>query len=509
MSILYPWFLSLLLPLIIYILGRTQPQSIGQNMRWLALFFLIIALSRPVIKESTKEQSIPAHSIILALDISASMRAEDIKPSRIKASRETIKQFLKDNKKDQIALIGFTINPLLLSPPTTDHNLVSISLDTLRDEYILTKGTNIKKLLQKVAQFPDTNKLLVLFSDGGDDIIDEDLVSFSDDNHINILVVAMATKRGSFIKDKNSDELLKDKKGHIVISKFNSSISKLGKVVEFSSAKEVSSNIESWVEEQYISKNRLKRNSNSYFELFFIPAIFALILIFLSGTRFILKVIPLLALLGINAQAYDIWDSYYLNQAYANYQDRDYNSTLKYLSKIENISLEREILKANSYYKIGKYKEAKRVWKSIKTTNPIIKKQLFYNLGNCEAKLLYYNRAKDYYIKSLAFGEDNDTLHNLEVVIFLKQRYKSKVGFTNPNSSQSSNSSDDNTKSKDKPTSKKEQKAGSSGGDGSQKSKLSTVKIVKSTFQTSSKKEMSSKAYDLINEGYIKEDKPW
>ena len=508
MSILYPWFLSLLLLLLIYILGRTHKQSIGQNIRWVALGFLIIALSRPVIKESTKEQTIPAHSVILALDISASMRADDIKPNRAKASREIIKRFLEENKKDQIALIGFTINPLLLSPPTTDHNLLSISLDTLRDEYILTKGTNIKKLLQKVAKFPDTNKLLVLFSDGGDDIIDEDLVLFADDNHIEVLVVAMATQRGSSIKTKNNN-LIKDKKGHIVISKFNSSLSKLGKVIEFSSPEEVSSSIESWVEEQSISKNGLKRHSNSYFELFFIPLIFALILIFLSGTRFILKVIPLLALLGIHAEAYDIWDSYYLNQAYLEYQDRDYNSTLKELLKIEDRSLETEIIRANSYYKLGKYKKAKAVWKSIKTTNPRVKKQLFYNLGNCEAQLSYYDKAKDYYIKSLIFGEDNDTLFNLKVVIFLKQRYKSKVGFTNPNSSKSSNSSDNNTQAKDKPTAKKEQKAGSSGGNGSQKSKLSTVKIVKSTAKTSSNKEMSSKAYDLINEGYIKEDKPW
>jgi len=507
MSLLYPWFLSLLLPLVIYILKREPKQTLGQNIRWLALALLVLALSRPVIKESLKEQTIQAHSIILALDISASMVADDIKPNRAKASRETIKRFLQENKKDQIALIGFTINPLLLSPPTTDHNLVSMALDTLRDEYILTKGTNIKKLLQKVAKFPDSSKLLVLFSDGGDNIIDEDLVSLIEDNHIKILIVAMATKQGSSIKTKDGN-LLKDKKGHIVISKFNSSISKLGDVIEFSSSKETSSNIESWIEEQTISKNGFKRQQYSYQELYFIPAFLAIILIFLSGTRFIIKIIPLLAIFGINAEA-KILDSFYLNQAYSSYQTRDYNSTLQYLTKIEDRSLESEIIRANTLYKIEKYKEAKAILKSIKTTNPKIKKRLLYNLGNCEAQLSYYNKAKEYYIKSLAFGEDNDTIHNLEIVIFLKQKYKSKLGMTNPQNAQSSNSTDKTTQAKDKPTAKKEQKAGSSGGDGSQKSKLSTIKMVKSTVKTSSKREISSKAYDLINEGYIKEDRPW
>jgi len=507
MSILYPWFLSLLLPLFIYILKREPKQSLGQNIRWLALSLLIVALSRPVIKESIKEQTIQAHSIILALDISASMVADDIKPNRAKASRETIKRFLQQNKKDQIALIGFTTNPLLLSPPTTDHNLVSIALDTLKDEYILTKGTNIKKLLQKVAKFPDTHKLLILFTDGGDNIIDNDLASFVEDNHIKVLIVAMATKRGSSIKTKDGD-LLKDKKGHIVISKFNSSISKLGDVIEFSSPKETSLDIQSWIEEQTIAKNGLKRQQYSYQELYFIPTILALILIFLSGTKFITKLIPLLAIFGINAEA-SLLDGFYLNLAYNSYQIRDYNSTLQYLTKIEDRSLESEIIRANTLYKMEKYKEAKAILKSIKTTNPKIKKSLLYNLGNCEAKLSYYDKAKEYYIQSLAFGEDNDTIHNLEMVIFLKQRYKSKLGITNPQNTQSSNSTDKTTQAKDKSTAKKEQKAGSSGGDGSQKSKLSTIKMVKSTTKTSSKREISSKAYDLINEGYIKEDRPW
>jgi len=61
MSLLYPWFLSLLLPLVIYILKREPKQTFGQNIRWLALFLLIIALSRPIIKKTIKEQTIQAH----------------------------------------------------------------------------------------------------------------------------------------------------------------------------------------------------------------------------------------------------------------------------------------------------------------------------------------------------------------------------------------------------------------------------------------------------------------
>jgi len=100
-------------------------------------------------------------------------------------------------------------------------------------------------------------------------------------------------------------------------------------------------------------------------------------------------------------------------------------------------------------------------------------------------------------------------LHNLEVVMFLKHRDNSKVGFSNPSSPQASKDSNDNVESEEKSSSSKKEKSGDSGGGGSKKNKNSTVKVVKSSEASASKREMSSKAYDLINEGYIRESKPW
>ncbi len=508
MSFLYSWFLWLLLPIGIYLYRREKKQSLSQNMRWVVLILLIISISRPVIKGKIKDEKVSAHSIIIALDISASMRADDIKPSRQIASKTTIKTFLKKNKKDQIALIGFTINPLLLSPPTTDHNLISIALDTLKSEYILTKGTNLKRLFKKIAKFPNSKKIVILFSDGGDEVIDDELISIIEEENIKILTVAMATKEGSSIKSRDG-ELLKDKKGHIVVSKLNSELSKISKVIKFKNAEETSSFIEEWIEGLDIDKKGIERKNYNYIELFPIPTILALIALFLSSTRFILKFILLLSLFGIRLQAFSIFDNYYLNRAYSSYKNRDYNSSLELLEKVENKSLESQIVLANSYYRLKLYKRAKSLLKSIKTTNPKIKQQLLYNLGNCEAELAYYEKAKDYYIKALSFGEDNDTLHNLKAVIFLKEKHKSKLGFTNPNSPQASNSkSKDNTDAKDKPKSK-DKKVGNSSGGSSKISKNSTIKELKTNSKTSSKRQISSKAYDLINKGYIKEGKPW
>lgn len=503
MSFLNAYFLWILLPLAVYLFRGKKKQSLQQYLRWVALLFLVFAIARPVLVQHSNKETLPAHSIIIALDLSVSMNANDIKPSREKASRETIKALLEENLYDQISLIGFTTNPLLLSPSTTDHKLVAMALDAMKSEYLLTKGTKLKKLLKKVAQFPDQEKILLLFSDGGDEQVDEALVDFANESNIKVLVIAMATQSGSTISDKN-EEVLKDKAGHIVVSKFNSSVGALGKVVSFEGVESTVSNIQKWIEEQKNLEDGVTRESHNYFELFFIPTFLALLFFFLSATRFSLKVVALLALLNIPLQAGN------LHSAYEHYENEEYTATLEELSDIEPKTLESQLALGNTYYKLKKYKKAKSVFKTLKSTNPKIKQQLLYALGNCEAKMAYYEKAKNYYVKALQLGEDNDTLHNLELVIFFKDRDSSKVGFTNPNSAQASNNTTELEETEEeKPSSRKDEKSGSSGGGGSKKNKNSTVKVVKSTEASKSKREMSSKAYDLINEGYIREQKPW
>jgi Ca-activated chloride channel family protein len=201
-----------------------------------------------------------------------------------------------------------------------------------------------------------------------------------------------------------------------------------------------------------------------------------------------------------------LFDNLYLGSAYRSYISGDYNASLKSISQIETKSLESEIILANSYYRLGDYKMAKKIYSSIRSGDPKIKRQLLYQLGNCEAKLAYYERAKGYYIQALAFGEDSDTLHNLKVVTFLKQKHKSKLGVTNPTSPEVATSSNKSVQTDSIP--KRQKRVGGAGGDGAKSSKNSTTEVSKST-PSKSQRRFSSKAYDLINRGYIQEVKPW
>ena len=532
MSFLYASFLWLLIPLVAYVL-KGKKHSLALYLRWGVLALLVVALARPVVAQKASTKEVMSHSLIVALDLSVSMNANDIAPTRAKASRAIINKFLETNKNDQIALIGFTSNPLLLSPPTTDHGLVKIALANMNTDYLLTKGTNLKKLFKKVAQFSDKEKRLILLSDGGDEVLDDELIDLVEEEHITLFVVGMGTKQGASVAQKDGT-LLQDTQGNIIVSRLNDSLERLakesgGEFMAFGSVEATVSAIEHWINSADESE-LLTKQSRAYFELAFLPIGLALVLFFLSSTHFIRFVVAFLLLVGITVQAnepiraeswgegveqiepssWEFLDGYRLQKAYEYYEKRAYKETLNVLKSMSRRGFEAELLLAHVYYKLEHYQKAKSLLKNMQSSTPKVKQQLFYELGNCEAKLAYWEKAKEYYIKALQLGEDADSLHNLQVVIFQKQKHNVKMAAQHGSQAKATKNSNLNSKEK-KESHTKESKSdvGTGGGDGSTKNKQSVVKVVKSESTNHSKRTMSSKAYDLINEGYIREKRPW
>jgi len=536
MSFVHGWFLWLLFPVVIYLFRRREKQGFRQNLRWGVLILLIIAIARPVLPQSATQESVKSHFVVIALDLSLSMNANDIQPTRAEASRQSIKAFLEEEGHEQIALLGFTINPLLLCPPTTDHALVQVALENINPAYILTKGTDLRKLFEKVAQFKEHEKRVILFSDGGDEVLEEELISFVEEAKIKILAIGMATPQGASVTKKDGT-LLQNGEGHIVVSKLNLSLQTLaeqsgGDFVRFRTVEDTVKSIASWLKHEANMKE-LEKEGRNYFELGVIPLFLALVLFFLSATRFSKKLLALLLMMGFNLQAEELisrerwgegvekvqvekstlgfFDGYYLQKAYGAYAQKEYGESQKYVYKMKTRTLEAELLLAYIFYRQEKYKAAKSLLKGIKSREKQVKQQIYYALGNCEAKMRYLERAKNYYVKALQLGEDEDSLHNLEVVVFRQKEDSFKVGYTNPASAEASKTKqEDLEKHEEERSSQKNESTGGSGETGSKRSKNSTVKVMDlEEEEGQSKRVLSSKAYDLINEGYIREERPW
>ena len=128
-----------------------------------ALTLLIIAIARP-----TAEVSLPSTraTVMLAMDVSGSMRAADVNPSRIEAAQAAAKQYIKDQPKDVlIGIVAFAATAFLVQNPTTDRT----SLNAAIDRFELQRGTAVGSgiLVSLSTLFPQEDFPINNFSGGG------------------------------------------------------------------------------------------------------------------------------------------------------------------------------------------------------------------------------------------------------------------------------------------------------------------------------------------------------
>ncbi len=511
MTLLYPAFLWLFVPLTLLFLSKEKKML--ETIHLIILMLLVLALSRPVIKEGVEEHPIEAKEFIIALDISYSMKAKDIKPDRYTFAKETVHALLSSDPTDNIMLIAFTSNPLLLSPPTTDHQLISIALESLNLEYILTKGTSLEKLFKKVASMTSEQKHLILISDGGEETNVEKLTEIIENGNISLHTLALGSRQGTTVE--NSDgSLLKDKEQNLIISRINPILETLalqtgGSYMTASSTPEATAKILYGSLNQEEGKGEfITKKQQRYSELYQIPLLFALLLFLLLHTRGVKFLLLLFPFLGISLEA-SVLDNYYLDKAYSTYEKSDFNTTQIYLSKLETPSLQSRFTLGNTYYKQGAYKKALKSYLPIRTTSAKVKQKLYYNIANCYVKQEMYEKAKIYYTKVLQLGDDKDTKANLTLIVFLTDKKNAELGIAHPKSQSSDSSKSEQQEGKEEKTQNEDEPSSGSGGGGesSKSKKLEKNKLILDENQE--KHPLSSKVYELINKGYIHEKQPW
>lgn len=138
-------------------------------LRALALGLLIVALARPQTSSSRKEIKTEGVDIVMALDVSTSMLAEDLKPNRIEAAKITALNFIEDRINDRIGLVVFAGESFTQCPITIDHdvlkNLISeVSTGKLTDGTAIGMGlaTSVNRLKDVEAK----SRIVILLTDG-------------------------------------------------------------------------------------------------------------------------------------------------------------------------------------------------------------------------------------------------------------------------------------------------------------------------------------------------------
>lgn len=138
-------------------------------LRCIAVALLIVAIARPQTSSSRESINTEGIDIILSVDVSTSMDAEDLKPNRLKAAKKTAEQFIAKRGNDRIGLVEFAGESFTQCPITIDHDVLISLLEKLQTG-VLEDGTAIGDgLATSVNRIKDSDgesKVIILLTDG-------------------------------------------------------------------------------------------------------------------------------------------------------------------------------------------------------------------------------------------------------------------------------------------------------------------------------------------------------
>lgn len=195
----------------------------------LALATLILALVNP--KMGTKMETVKREGIdiVFAIDVSKSMLAEDIAPSRLEKSKQIVSQIINQLGSDRIGIVAYAGNAFPLLPITSDYGVAKMFLQSMNTDIVSSYGTSLEEAIKLSASYFDekskTSKLMILISDGEDH--SEGAESAAEEANkigMKIITIGIGTEKGANIplrKNGVIESYKRDKDNQIVITKLN------------------------------------------------------------------------------------------------------------------------------------------------------------------------------------------------------------------------------------------------------------------------------------------------
>ena len=197
----------------------------------LSLFFLIFSLALPRWDKEEKEIEKKGIDIAICLDVSQSMLAKDISPSRLERAKAQVSMFLDILEQDRVALIPFSGRSFVQCPLTDDYQTLKMFLSIINTNSIQEPGTNIADALQKANElFNDKqkSKIIILITDGEE--LQSNAIEKAEElakNGVKIYSLGIGTISGSPIAIENENrelKYIKNEEGNIVLSKLNANL---------------------------------------------------------------------------------------------------------------------------------------------------------------------------------------------------------------------------------------------------------------------------------------------
>ena len=154
---------------------RSRSGALLSSLRWLALALFIIALAQPRLTKSETKVTASGVDIVVALDLSGSMRSEDFevrgrRVNRFDMARAVLKQFIDKRPNDRIGLVVFAAQAYIATPLSLDHDFLVQNLDRLQIGTINADqtaiGSALSTALNRLREVQSKSKIVILMTDG-------------------------------------------------------------------------------------------------------------------------------------------------------------------------------------------------------------------------------------------------------------------------------------------------------------------------------------------------------
>ena len=215
------------------LVSRLMP-SYSEGKTWIRLvlfsigfIFFIIGLSRPQIGARLKEHETKGAEIMIVLDVSNSMLAEDYSPNRLERAKLAISRLVDKLRDERIGLIVFAGNSFVQLPITTDYVSAKMFLNSISTESVPVQGTAmgdaISTAMKSFSLQSEKSRAVIVITDG--DNHEDDPVSAAQqaaELGVRVFTIGVGSPEGKPIPFEG--ELLKDKNGEIVVTRLDESI---------------------------------------------------------------------------------------------------------------------------------------------------------------------------------------------------------------------------------------------------------------------------------------------
>ena len=407
----------------------------------LALLFFAIGMARPQLGAILKEKQVRGAEIMVVLDVSNSMLAEDYSPNRLERAKLAISKLVDELQGDRIGLIIFAGESFVQLPVTSDYVSAKIFLSSITTESVPVQGTAmgeaIRTAIKSFTSESENSRAIILITDG-ENHEDDPVAAARDavDMGARVFCIGVGSPEGKPIPVDG--ELLKDKDGNIVVTRLDEAtlkeVASAGKGLyvragntEFGlnpvideirslDAKDFQSVVFEEYDEQYM-----------YF--FAIALIFMLIEFMISDTRnrrslfgggkgmVAVLILMLASPVMLQAQS-DRSEVRAGNREFKKGEFREAELDYKRALVEDSTSITAKYNLGNALYRTESYSEAELYLKglgdSLKSVSPSRASDCFHNSGNLALKQKKYQEAVDAYKESLRLEPDNfETKSNL------------------------------------------------------------------------------------------------